>query len=146
LSAKACTCVVRITLCCGHMHCQHSSVKTCLPYMDEGTHGLPVWAHSGQPTLSNGSHSHLPLASLGCWQIPCCAVTVHISSASARFYKLTPACTLLESHSSTNLVVISQVVNCIRTLLQEWGLHPHTPTLPMQQMPAPPQTGPSVQT
>ena len=113
--------------------------------MDEGTHGLPVWAHSGQPTLSNGSHSHLPLASLGCWQTACCAVTLHTSSAGTKFYKLTPAYALLECYCDTNLVVIFQVVKCMRTHLQEWGLHPHTPTLPVQQMPAPLQTGPSAQ-
>lgn len=35
----------------------HQVFKTCLPYMDEGTHGSLVWAHSGQPMHLTGSHS-----------------------------------------------------------------------------------------
>ena len=37
----------------------HQVFKTCLPYMDEGTHGPLVWAHSGltQPMHLTGSHS-----------------------------------------------------------------------------------------
>ncbi len=113
--------------------------------MDEGTHGLPAWA----PFVPSHAYNWLPFNStLGLIQVlahPCRAVILHMSSASARCCELTSRCKLLGTHSGTKLVIVSQVVKCMHTHLQEWGLHPLTPTLRMQQMPAPPQTGPSAQ-